>query len=448
MTDAPRQMNSRNPIGWILLAAILLLLLLTNLAIYLIRPADFASNLKRADAQLKTVMRLKTQTRDIAGETNSLLDSSIESLVPFENKETEARLALLVFKHVAGRQISEDELKPLKAENDPRVKAYYEIYSSKDLPRKAAQKLAVDVGSKHYYDQVAAFHALVESGDPSALNQLDHGGSLTKSSTLIVLSGAIFFLGGILLLIFLILIATRQIVPKGLPTELLPPSDADRLALRDAHYFLLFLLLPFLVRWLPLSHALGTSLEILVYVLLFGAIVALSRVPVEGRLFTLQRLGINKVNLGRNIALGSVVAVANIPLVLLLGALGTYVFRNLPQAEHPLVPQLISGDIWVVVRAFLSASIAAPFIEEIMFRGTMFPAISSVLKSPVAGAVISSAFFAAIHPTGIPAWPALAALGAVSCTLAYYTKSLVPSIAFHATHNSLTLLYTLLIFRS
>jgi membrane protease YdiL (CAAX protease family) len=43
--------------------------------------------------------------------------------------------------------------------------------------------------------------------------------------------------------------------------------------------------------------------------------------------------------------------------------------------------------------------------------------------------------FAAVHPTGVPAWPALALIGSVMAILVYQRGSLVTSMVFHGVHN-------------
>ncbi|MEA2553045.1 MAG: protease family protein, partial [Fimbriimonadaceae bacterium] len=94
---------------------------------------------------------------------------------------------------------------------------------------------------------------------------------------------------------------------------------------------------------------------------------------------------------------------------------------------------------------FVSAAVIAPFWEEIMFRGTILPALSTVLGRPLWGILLSSFMFAAIHPQGVPLWLGLGLIGGMNAMLAYQTKSLVPSITVHAINNSLVLALGLLI---
>ena len=83
------------------------------------------------------------------------------------------------------------------------------------------------------------------------------------------------------------------------------------------------------------------------------------------------------------------------------------------------------------------AVIGAPIVEEHIFRGWIFPALSKLLNSVWAGGVVSSLCFAMIHPQGPTMWPALACIGGTCCLLTHYTRSLWPGMILHAVHNGL-----------
>jgi membrane protease YdiL (CAAX protease family) len=99
----------------------------------------------------------------------------------------------------------------------------------------------------------------------------------------------------------------------------------------------------------------------------------------------------------------------------------------------------------MVLSLFFLASIEAPIFEETLFRGIFQPALAAIVKRPWLSGVITSFLFASIHPTGVPAWPALALIGGMSVFLTYQTRSIVPSMIMHATHNALTLAVGLLL---
>ena len=83
--------------------------------------------------------------------------------------------------------------------------------------------------------------------------------------------------------------------------------------------------------------------------------------------------------------------------------------------------------------------VAAPFAEEVLFRGFLFPALRNrfgVVAAITADAVI----FGLIHYTGadtVPLLPLLAVFGALLCLLYQRTGSLWPAIVLHAANNAL-----------
>jgi uncharacterized protein len=87
--------------------------------------------------------------------------------------------------------------------------------------------------------------------------------------------------------------------------------------------------------------------------------------------------------------------------------------------------------------------VAAPFSEEIFFRGFMYGGLRRRL--PVwAAALIAGAIFGLLHYTGpdsIGVVPQLAALGVILAWLYEQTGSLWPSIILHVVNNSIALTY-------
>jgi membrane protease YdiL (CAAX protease family) len=86
-----------------------------------------------------------------------------------------------------------------------------------------------------------------------------------------------------------------------------------------------------------------------------------------------------------------------------------------------------------VVLAGISVVIAAPFVEELFFRGAIFAAVRPRAPAWVA-IVVSGVVFGAVHL--VPAaFPVLALFGLVNATLYERTGSIWPGIAVHATFN-------------
>ena len=104
-------------------------------------------------------------------------------------------------------------------------------------------------------------------------------------------------------------------------------------------------------------------------------------------------------------------------------------------ATHPIVGMLDSTDglIGKLLLLFFAAGLA-PFLEETMFRGALFRYFRhhwGFFLSAVVGGII----FAVIHPQGLVAVPALAAMGIGFALLREWRDSLLASMTAHAINN-------------
>jgi membrane protease YdiL (CAAX protease family) len=97
-----------------------------------------------------------------------------------------------------------------------------------------------------------------------------------------------------------------------------------------------------------------------------------------------------------------------------------------------------------VIAIFLAATIGAPLLEELLFRGLLFRALRRPLGA-LGALVVSGLFFGALHPLGN-----VAPVGFLGVVLAGIfgtsrQRSLVASIAGHATFNGSQLLLALVV---
>ena len=256
--------------------------------------------------------------------------------------------------------------------------------------------------------------------------------------------------GALILLAAVVTMASGKLPKKGFPTGNMSPGTADLLAGRSAQLLGVYIAFSFGLGIIaaPLLRGASDNVQRIATVALYGAMiiayVALMKVPIGGRRFGLKDLGWGKLKMS-HVGWGVGAALANAPLVLATAVLGQKLMPFLPPAQHPLTVEMATEKMGplALLSIFLIACVAAPITEELMFRATMAPAMSRVLKSPALGIFLSSFFFAAIHPTGIPAWPALATVGAMSAFLCYRTGSLMPSLIMHGVHNFGVLLISL-----
>ena len=118
---------------------------------------------------------------------------------------------------------------------------------------------------------------------------------------------------------------------------------------------------------------------------------------------------------------------------------------------HPIQEYISEGNLTVIFLVFLTACVAAPVVEETMFRGVLYrhlrdwTSTSARWFSVAFSSVLNGFIFAAIHPQGVVAIPLLMSL-AIGFSLAReWRGSLLTCIAMHALHNTLITCVSLLI---
>jgi membrane protease YdiL (CAAX protease family) len=106
------------------------------------------------------------------------------------------------------------------------------------------------------------------------------------------------------------------------------------------------------------------------------------------------------------------------------------------------VKEFQSGDRAQMIKIFLLATLFAPFWEEMVFRGIVYPWLKSKVSQKYA-LILSALLFASIH-NHLPAFFPLALFGLALALVYEYTGSLVSSIVLHALFNFATCLNLLL----
>jgi membrane protease YdiL (CAAX protease family) len=132
-----------------------------------------------------------------------------------------------------------------------------------------------------------------------------------------------------------------------------------------------------------------------------------------------------------------------------LGAAGhsSEEFAPSPTPAHPIVGYVAVPGWRMRLEVFFVACIAAPLVEETMFRGVLYrhlrdaTAVLGSVLSIALSATIMNFLFAGLHPQGPLAIPALMAL-AYGLTLAReWRVTLVPGMVAHGINNGLLLLF-------
>ena len=108
---------------------------------------------------------------------------------------------------------------------------------------------------------------------------------------------------------------------------------------------------------------------------------------------------------------------------------------------HPIIDAL--GDPFAVFTAFMVAVVLAPIVEETVFRGLLYRQLRSVSAfrrgavSVLASALITGLLFAAIHPQGVLAIPALMSIAIAVALAREWRGSLIAPVLMHGINNAL-----------
>ena len=88
----------------------------------------------------------------------------------------------------------------------------------------------------------------------------------------------------------------------------------------------------------------------------------------------------------------------------------------------------------------VGVAITAPIVEELAFRGYLFPAVTR-WRGPWVAALLTAILFGAAHVASSPpeALPILALFGFAACLLFWFTGSLLPCVGLHALNNAIVI---------
>lgn len=126
-----------------------------------------------------------------------------------------------------------------------------------------------------------------------------------------------------------------------------------------------------------------------------------------------------------------------IPSVFLVSILNQQLWQGRGGSNPLLLLALESQDKFALIIFFITASVAAPIFEEIMFRGFLLPSLTRYL--PVWGAIVASGVIFAVAHLSLAETIPLATLGIILGIVYTRSRSLLASITLHSLWNSGTL---------
>lgn len=360
-------------------------------------------------------------------------------LTPHQTKDVEAaRLALLLDRE-------------LKKPNDPSIISFLsgqkapnpefaKMYTHNEAPMtglEAEKGFAKSLAEVQYIEQrdAKAMRADLMPKDRFGLTWLVIMGAL----------GAIG-LGAVLLLITIGNLKSGKWQLIGGPVDAADSETSSRLALHMASYFVLLFLMGGMLSVLLLNLKVETGLATFGG-MIFATLVFVSTLNMRsssGDTILARLLGPREM-WGTFAKAGIWTFFANVPLVVLLAALGNLLTRFIPAPSHPATEML--GDnpsAATIALLFLSAGVLAPLGEELAFRGLLLGAQRRWMRAVGAG-VVNGLLFAAIHPQGPALILGLASIGFAASMVTQMYRSVVPAIVMHAVHNSCVLIFGLVL---
>ena len=101
---------------------------------------------------------------------------------------------------------------------------------------------------------------------------------------------------------------------------------------------------------------------------------------------------------------------------------------------HPIQDLFLDAPIAMRIGLLVLAAVAAPIIEETMFRGVLYRGLRRGWNVALS-ALVMGVVFAVVHPQGIAVLPALAGLGFGFGLIREWRDSLIGPMVAHALHN-------------
>ncbi|MBI1755758.1 MAG: CPBP family intramembrane metalloprotease [Fimbriimonas ginsengisoli] len=441
--EARIERAARQPFGWILSGALIALLFVGQLSAYFTRDErPQHRSFLTEEMSLHQYVYAKKWSRFFgqAGATLSdtkELRAELADVLPHAATDVRAARLAVEMSVELGAQPPPRAIVALVKEGDPKSLSLAEAYGRAPPSIEGARRLERAISSSSFLDRLARDHLRQRAGLPIRSEAVSDA-RLAYAATVLFGAAVAMVVGIALWVVFFAMRTGGALHPKGPPVGPLSPAVADRFALRFGLVMLAFLLLELgtELAGLPVRQPAAT-----LAIRLIGSIGLIGLVWFAYRRNGLVEIGLRRAGFGRHVLWGLGAAVANAPVVLGLELAATKIFAGLPSPEHPASVELLTNpSLATVLVVIFSACVAAPILEETLFRGTLLPALAGVWRRPWVAGLVSSLLFAVIHPTGIPAWPGLAAIGGMSAYLTYQTGSLVPSMAMHSLHNLGTLL--------
>ncbi len=438
----PEVREVRAPFAWILLGLFFAFLIVTQVMAAETgkKPAVNESESVGAIKQALLTRYLLKKTESITPKTTVRRDpdSRILSLYDVLNKQTvltpsDAKIELAIG-GLLKKPASPKALKTLSDSKDPADHVYAKVFDGSPIDLGWVERSRKDFPS-NFLGRVVLAEARERAGSKGEISRIVDDRDVAFTS-FVTVAGSLVIIVGLAMLLFGVISLFARMKPAGPPCGVVSSGMSDRLAMRMALFLLTFTGVEMVVVPLVRGRVESGVGTLLIEIGTLVVTVLLCSVPIFGFADPAKRLIGTTKNWPKLVGMGILGFCANAPLTILLALAAQQAFRNLPAPSHPINEQLgLGASPITLLTIFATVSLLAPVLEELTFRGILFPAMTRYMK-PVLAMLVSGLLFGAIHPQGPILWAALGSVGFVSAYLAYQTGSLVPSMVMHAVHNS------------
>ena len=444
--EAPDDRHRPGP-GWLAFFVLVGLLITLQLVAYLDRTPDGERDRDAANADRTVRMMLEqgaamrqTFGKQAPKDDFRALSRELPKLEA-ANAGPDSAVVAIGIRRLLGQEPTLDTIQKLSKRKEAKYRTFAELVQNNTPKEEQVRALKSKLPDLFAAELTWAL-TLEKAGVADARKEVistERGMRLLGMIFLVVLAGG---MGVVAWIAYGVARGSGKLKPVGHPSGELSAPEADRFAGRATQLLAAFFLLPVAIAVLAGENA-PKGLGIVFALVMIAIALASFKLPIFGRRLAYAQAGLHRRDFGKGVLWALAALAAEIPVLVILAALSLPLQQFFPAPEHPITVRLAEGaDLWMLISTFVSASLMAPIVEEITFRGFVAPAMAKLFKSVAVGLVVAAFCFAAIHPTGVPAWLPLAGVGFMSSLLAYQTGSLWPSIIFHAIHNGVILTVT------
>ena len=388
---------------------------------------------------------------NLTGEQASVIQAaSIQAVGP----AGEVAYAILLGS-ISGPEEGLDELSKITDFEDPLVELL--VPAATAALQAAVDGTPVDEATSSLLDERLGWFGRLATDlpDPAAMAVMTE----SSRSSMVIMAAflLVFVLGGLIGSVVAVIMLVFSLVGR-LPNRIRPVGAHGIYAETFAIWLLLFFLLQISMSLLVPADAPTLALSIGIFFLSLAALVwpVIRGIPFSQ---VRQDIGLHWGGGVREIPFGIVNWMVAVPFLAVgailtfgLSAIIEYLSGQAPTPSHPAQQAAVGAGAWKIVQLYILASVAAPIVEETMFRGVFLTHLRGAMSrwaTPIAivlSALISSVIFAAIHPQGFVFIPPLAGLAIGFCIGRELRGSLIAPMVAHGFSNALVMTINVVLF--